>query len=53
MTTAAAGRGAVDDLAAKHIDSIKGHREEVPPPVLHICSHRLVVMVGAPPGCMW
>jgi hypothetical protein len=52
----AAGRGAVDDLAAEDIDPIEGQGQEIPPPLLHIYGHRLVVMASVavanvgPPG---
>jgi hypothetical protein len=46
VQAAATGRGAVDDLAAKHLDPIKGHGEEIPPPLLHIYRHRPVVMAA-------
>jgi hypothetical protein len=50
MTTAAAGRGAVDDLAAKHIDPIKGHSEKFKPPLLHIYRQRPVVLAAVAAG---
>jgi hypothetical protein len=56
VQAAASGRGAVDDLAAEHIDPIEGQREEFQPSLLHIYSHRPVVMaavavrrLGVPP----
>ena len=52
VQAAAAGRGAVDNLAAEHVDAIEGQREEFQPPLLSIYSQCPVEMVATVAGSL-